>query len=298
MGLNQLTIKDRKLFNRFLNLKKHNLSVYAFENIYIWKKLFSIEWTVIRDSLCIFFKDRMGSFLYLNPLGEETKPEVIEKVFRLLNEFNKNKEVSRIENIEDTDTAFYHHLGFECRMKSSDYLCLRSQLTNLEGTKFKSKRACFNYFIKHYEPEYLPFSESHREGCLKLYHLWMQERKAKHQDALYQGMLADSWTCLKLLLDDYPHLDLIGRVVRVAQEIKGFSFGFQLNKDTFCILYEVTDLSIKGLAQFIFRELCRELTGYKYINIMDDSGLENLKKVKLSYHPFKLIPAYIVKKKR
>jgi hypothetical protein len=63
---------------------------------------------------------------------------------------------------------------------------------------------------------------------------------------------------------------------------------YEINKDTFCILYEITDLSVKGLAQFIFKEFATELTGYKYINIMDDSGLENLKKVKLSYQPEKL----------
>jgi uncharacterized protein len=64
--------------------------------------------------------------------------------------------------------------------------------------------------------------------------------------------------------------------------------------NTFCILYEITDLGIKGLAQFIFRRFSQELKGYKYINIMDDSGLENLRKTKLAYKPTRLIPAYIV----
>ena len=32
---------------------------------------------------------------------------------------------------------------------------------------------------------------------------------------------------------------------------------------------------------------------YEYVNIMDDSGLENLKAVKESYHPLRLVPAYI-----
>jgi len=41
---------------------------------------------------------------------------------------------------------------------------------------------------------------------------------------------------------------------------------------------------------------CRDLEPCKYINLMDDSGLENLKKVKLSYHPLKIIPAYIARK--
>jgi uncharacterized protein len=70
-----------------------------------------------------------------------------------------------------------------------------------------------------------------------------------------------------------------------------------LDKDTFCILYEITDLTIKGLSQFIFRQFCSELKDYRYINVMDDSGLENLKRVKLSYRPLKVIPAYIVKRK-
>lgn len=92
------------------------------------------------------------------------------------------------------------------------------------------------------------------------------------------------------------NLNCIGRIVKVDKEIRAFSFGFKLNAQTFCILYEITDLQVKGLAQFIFREFCREMADYKYINIMDDSGLENLKQVKLSYHPIKLVPAYIVQR--
>ena len=81
--------------------------------------------------------------------------------------------------------------------------------------------------------------------------------------------------------------------MRVEKQIKGFTFGYKLNNDTFCILYEITDLSIKGLAQFIFRRFSAELKDYSYINIMDDSGLDNLRKVKLSYKPKRLVSAYI-----
>ncbi len=101
---------------------------------------------------------------------------------------------------------------------------------------------------------------------------------------------------LKVLLNNYRGLRLAGRIVRIDKEIKAFSFGFELNPEAFCILYEITDLSIKGLAQFIFRRFCAELKDYRFINIMDDSGLENLKKVKLSYKPIRLIPAYIIKR--
>jgi len=296
MNPNKLSLKDKKIFAKYLSLARHQLSVYAFENIYIWKELFDIYWIRIQDNLCVFFKDKIGCFLYLPPLGEKIRAEPIEKVFKIMDKFNHNPEVSRIENVEEKDTTFYRHLGYACQDKYPEYLCARAEQVELKGNRFKSKRACFNYFIKHYKFEYLPFSLRQRSECLKLYNRWMRQRKSKNQDPIYQGMLGDSEVCLRVLLDGYSGLKIVGRVVRVDGEIRAFSFGYRLNSETFCILYEITDLSIKGLAQFIFRQFCRELKDYKYINIMDDSGLENLKKVKLSYHPVKLVPAYIVKR--
>jgi len=292
--LRNLSLRDKAVFARHLSQERHELSVYAFANIYIWKALFCIQWAVIEDSLCVFFKDKIGCFLYLAPLGKKN-PEVIKKAFAITDSFNKNKEISRIENVEEKDVPFYRNLGLWCKEKSCDYLCERSDLAKLQGDKFKSKRACYNYFVKHYDFEYLPFSLKYGDDCLKLYNRWMRERK--NADPIYQGMLADSKRCLGTGLPDYKGLDLVGRIVKVDNKIKGFTFGYKLNSNTFCILYEITDLSIKGLAQFIFREFCRELKDYKYINIMDDSGLENLKKVKLSYRPLKLIPAYIASRK-
>jgi len=297
MKLNELSTKDKNLFDKFLNSTRHELSVYSFQNIYIWKGLFDISWAIIEDSLCVFFKDKIGCFLYLAPLAGKTNPSVIEKVFKIMDSQNYNREVSRIENAEEKDLSFYLDLGYNCKNKSGDYICRRVGLAKLEGNKFKAKRACYNYFVKHNKFEYLPFSSKYKDECLGLYKLWMSQRKIKSQDRLYRGMLEDSLNCLNILLDNYLALDVTGRIVKIEQETRAFTFGFRLDKHTFCILYEITDLSIKGLAQFIFRRFCAELKDYRQINIMDDSGLENLKKVKLSYQPIRLVPAYIITRK-
>ncbi len=297
MKLKQISLKDKAVFDKYLNLRRHELSVYAFENIYIWKALCDVEWCLIRKSLCIFLRDGLGSFLYLPPLSPEKDPEVIEEVFKILNKLNKNKNASRIENIEEKDISFYEKSGYSCNQKSSDYLCLRADLANLRGNKFKSKRASFNYFVKNQSFEYLPFALQDKRGCLELYDGWMMQRSSLTKDRVYLGMLEDSKHCFKLMLDAYRNLNLAGRVVKINNEIRAFTFGFPLNNNTFCILYEITDLSVKGLAQFIFAKFSSELKEYKYINIMDDSGLENLKKVKLSYHPVRLVPGYIATQK-
>lgn len=293
MKLKKISLDDKAVFNKYLGLERHELACFAFENIYIWKALFNIEWSIIKDSLCVFFSDKFGSFLYLPPLSVKNNPAAVARVFEILRKSNKIKDMCRIENIEETDLSFYEALGYDCKYKSYDYLCLSTSLANLPGDKFKSKRASHNYFVKHYTFEYLPFSSKEKARCLKLYDHWMCQRKGQSQDKIYLGMLEDSRRSFKEMLDSYSGLNLTGRIVKMGEEIKGMTFGFKLNSDTFCILYEMTDLSVKGLAQFIFAQFSKDLQEYKYINIMDDSGLENLKKVKLSYHPVKFIPAYI-----
>lgn len=296
MEFKTLTLADKKLFDEFLKREEHELCVYAFENIYIWKGLFDIEWAVIGGCLCIFFKDRFGMFLYLPPLGSNNSIEAAREAFKIMDAFNKNKEVSRIENLEGPLMETYKINGYTCAPKSNDYVCLRQGISALRGNKFKSQRASRNYFLKHNEFNCLAFGMRHRDECLNLYDSWMGMRKEANADHIYQGMMLDSRNSLKSALVNYRGLDLKGMVVKVGSKIKGFTIGYGINKETFCILYEITDLSIKGLAQFIFAKFCQELKSYKYINIMDDSGLLNLKKVKLSYHPERLIPAYIAKK--
>ena len=296
MKLNKLSLKDKAIFSGYPREHKHELSAYSFENIYIWKNLYDIRWGIEDNSLCIFFLDNLGAFLYLPPLGKRNSLAAIKAVFEIMDSYNVNKDVSRIENIEEKDRQFFLDAGYLCKIKPCDYLYLRSSLAGLRGDKFKTKRACYNYFVKHNAFAYLPFASKDISGCLELYNCWAMQRRQQNQDHLYQGMIDDSLKCLKLLLKDCRSLDITARIVKIDNEIKAFTFGYKLNQSTFCILYEITDLTIKGLAQFIFRVFCEELKDHKYINIMDDSGLENLKKVKLSYHPAKLIPAYIAKR--
>lgn len=292
MKLNKLSLKDRPVFEKYLNLRKHELSVYAFENIYIWLSHFDIEWAVSEGSLCVFFKDKLNAFLYLPPLGGRVKPRTIQSCFEIMGNFNKNPEASRIENIEGQELKFYQGLGFDLRKKSQDYLCLREDIAFLRGNKLKSQRASFNYFSKNYRFELLPLSSGNFNSCIELYGEWSRQRLEVYRENFYKYMLEDSRRTLEFSLKNFEALNFSGAVVAVDGAIKGFTLGFRLNKETFCVLFEITDLSVKGLAQFIFSQFCRSLEGFKFVNIMDDSGLANLKKVKLAYKPSKLVTAY------
>jgi len=292
--LRKLTLKDQKLFDRHLALSPHELAAFSFANIYIWRSIYDIKWEIIENCLCVFFQDKIGSFMYLPPLAKERQPKVAREAFAIMDRINKNKDISRIENIQQDDLEYYCALGYLAHEKYPDYLCLKDDLAGLMGNKYKSQRASYNYFIKHYDFDWRKLIPIDVPDLLSLFNSWIKQRKAFSSDNIYCGMLEDSRKVIKEALVNYKQLNLEGIVVKVDKKIKAFSFGYRLNNDTFCILYEITDLSIKGLAQFIFRKFSQELKGYKYINIMDDSGLENLRKTKLSYKPARLIPAYIV----
>ena len=297
MKLKKLALADKGLFRRFLRAESHELSVYSFENIFIWKGLFEISWGISSGNLCVFFKDKIGSFMYLPPLGRGNKAKSLLEAFALMGRVNENEDICRVENIEEKGLGWFKEKGFSCYEKPPEYLCLRQRLADLKGDNYKSKRAACNYFEKNYSFECTPYADKYKKGCLKLYEAWVKQRSSPDRGALYKGMLSDARVCLKSLLDNFSGLNLKGITVIIGKEIKAFTFGFEINRESFCVLFEVADLSLKGIAQLIFREFCRQLKGYKYINIMDDSGLENLKRVKLSYHPFKPVPGYVATKK-
>lgn len=296
MRLKELDISDRGIFEKFLGLEQHRLSVYHFSNIFIWKRLFKIFYTVIDGCLCVFFKDNCGCFMYLPVLGKRKDPGLLKDCFAIMDKLNTNKDISRIENVECQDLPIYQKQSYKYSTKTADYVCKRDDLVLLQGSRFKSKRNLRNYFVKNYDFDFRPFTTKDTGPCLDLYRRWAQNRRRKFSDRVYQGMLEDSFLCQKQALAHFKDLGLLGYVLKTGDNIAGYTFGFSLSSEIFCVLFEICDLSYKGAPQFIFSEFCRKIPGYKYINIMDDSGLQNLQAVKLSFHPDELIANFVIRR--
>ncbi|MFH1202457.1 MAG: phosphatidylglycerol lysyltransferase domain-containing protein [Candidatus Omnitrophota bacterium] len=291
--LNRLSLKDKPWIDKYSSIKAHELSSYKFPSLYIWQKHFKFLYRVINDNLCIFARDKIGAFMYLPPLGGRVLEKTIFECFKIMDSLNVSPNVSRIENIEKNDLPFYKAMGLKIISKDSEYLCKRSELTGLPGKRFKSKRALVNYFLKNYRFSFEDFRPGFKDECLRLYKRWKKERLSKYKDPVYKAMIEDNLYTHTTAMDYFSKLGLEGKVIKIDGKIYGYTLGYALNKEIFCILFEITDLKIKGISQFIFREFCARLDGYDYINIMDDSGLMNLRKTKLSYHPFREIESFI-----
>ena len=300
MQLHPLTLNDKPIFDEYAHRTRPQLSNYAFAPLYVWKEHFQFYWARLAEYLCIFAKQGEDYFMPILPMPcdpeKRTYRNVIRTAYQFMLESNRNPHIARIENVPQELRTFFQEIGFRAALKETEYLYETTALNALSGNRFKRKRNAYNAFIERYpSAEFRPYCTADREACLALHEAWYTARAAKCEDAVYCAMLEDSRSAHRIAIGHAETLGLLGRIVRIGEEISGYTFGYPLNADTFCVLFEITDLEIKGLAQFIYREFCKELVDtYRWVNAMDDSGLENLERVKRSYHPIRLIPSYNV----
>ena len=301
--MTQDLFSKKKMIDEFLTGKVHHHSSFSFVNIFIWSDFFDFRFETIQGYLCIFAAHEPGCFLYLPPLKKETDGNflpVVEECFKIMREHNRSQSMSRIENVEASSLDLFPAERFSSFQKSYEYCYFKKDLIHLKGNVFKSKRNAFNHFGKNYPCEFLPFSPQMLPECLSLYDQWSQNRLHRSTEEVYHHMIQENRGVHEKAMCHSRELGLTGRVVLVKGKIAGYSFGFPLNREMFCILFEITQLGFSGLSVFLFSKFCEEpqLEGYKFINAMDDFGMKNMEASKMSFRPSVLTPSYAVTERR
>ena len=263
------------------------LSSHSFVSLFTWKDFFEFGFKVIDDALCIFATHEAGTFLYLPPLAKDLSPAVIDTCFADMHERNQGRGVSRIENLDERLLPLFPTEKFFPYCKGYEYYYYRQDLAALAGNDYKSKRSSYNHFCKNYWSAYRPYSPEMQKKCLELYDAWSNRRKEIDPDPVAVQMLEENRSVHRLVMEHDEALEIVGRVVEVDGELKAYTFGYRLNDQTFCVVLEIADWSVQGLAVYIFREFCAdvELKKYKFINVMDDFAMDEVKQTKLSFKP-------------
>ncbi len=289
-------LKQKDLFRKYFSPQVFPLSSHSFVSLFIWQDFFKFELKTIEDCLCIFARDRAGVFMYMPPLGKKISRDVIKKCFEDMQKENRASKLTRIENVGKTVLSKFPTKYFSRSLKTNEYIYRRQDIAEFKGNLYKSQRSSYNQAVKNYQPRFLAYQPSMIEGCLDLYKHWADSRRRKYKDDMYGFMIEDNLKVHLLALKYFKELDLVGRVVVIKEKIAGYTFGYELAKECFCVLFEIVDLDVKGLSAYIFREFCRDnaLKPYKFVNAMDDLGQLNLKQTKMAFHPYKLIPSYTI----
>lgn len=289
-----MCLQYKPLFDSYAAKTARPLSVYHFSSIYAWSDHFDLRFEEIRGQLCVFACQGKDSFLYLPPLGESIDPEVYRECFKRMG----RRPIARVENIVDYQIAALGGSGYNAYQKSCEYVYRTKDIADLCGTAYKSKRHDVNLVGKsHPQARFREFTREDIAGCRGLYQRWADGRKAKNSDAVYVQMLEENALVHAKLMDKAAQLALVGRVVDIDGKIAGYTFGCALNDDTFCVVLEIADNDIAGLAAFTFNHFCRDkaVRDFTWINAMDDFGMPNVAKAKASYHPARTIAVYNIK---
>ncbi len=297
------------MIDEFLTGIAYHHSSFSFVNIFIWSDFFDFRFEIINDYLCVFATHELGCFLYLPPFKKYAEGKffarkkmgknfllTVEECFKIMRKENRSPSVSRIENVTLRESELFGVDQFSFFQKSYEYCYFKEDLINLKGNALKSKRGAFNHFVKSYPCEFLPFSQEMILECLSLYDQWSKNRLERSTDEVYNHMIQENRSVHEKAMRYYRDLGLIGRVVLVKGKIVGYSFGFPLNSQTFCILFEITQLGFFGLSVFLFSKFCEDpqLEGYEFINAMDDFGMKNMEAAKMSFRPSVLLPSYVI----
>jgi hypothetical protein len=312
------TLESKVVLEKYLSKLEVDLSDYTFAANYIWLANSSGFYAIINKCFCLFAMSGGELTMLLPPIGKKKQiSDAILECFEIMNANNSSPYFSRIDYVQgamveefahttdDADSMFVMMENYVIEKKLVDYVYEVDSLINLRGNSYHTKRTEINKFTKSYPDHTLELLdvEKHKDEIVNLFNKWVSDRvkymPREEADAFLEGIHQERHA-IKHMLKHYEQLGLIGLVIYIDGELKGFTVGEQINSDTATVIIEKTDFEILGCAQYIFREftkILKEHYGATYINVGDDMGFENLRKVKMSYRPFKLVPKYTIYQK-
>jgi uncharacterized protein len=271
------------------------LAAYSPVYHYVWNGLLAYWWMELQGTFCLFAQSPDGWFMPLPPVGAGSIDASLSDAMGLLRRWNGDSPVSRIENVPSQLGAELEKLGYRLTPKEPDYLYRATDLAALGGDRYKSQRALCNRFEREQSFEMDSYQVKDRQDCRALLQNWSRQKQTEGLEALGVMLLADAVSAHEIIWSQASALRVTGRVVRIQGRLCAYTFGYWLTSATFCVLLEVTDRALPGLAQYLFREICRTAVaeGAEYINAMDDAGLPGLRASKQAYHPALLIPNFV-----
>jgi ribosomal protein S18 acetylase RimI-like enzyme len=242
---------------------------------------------------------------------------------------------SRVEYASEELLARFDRAGMHARPMGADYLYDVNRMIDLAGGDLASKRQAKNRFIRNYPFRVEAYSrERHLADCMQLLDTWKIHQDAQHLEEPDSNALkrAKESVATALCLETAEVLGLKGMVVYVKEasgaedpsspsslspepssslslraegrtlnpegySLKAFTFGEFLGPNQSSITIEKTDLAVKGLAQFIFSDFCRQYWAHvPLVNVGDDWGLETLAWTKQSYRPVKMLRKFVLRR--
>lgn len=278
----KISLADKELFESYFSKHPQETSELTFTNFFIWRDCDLSEVTSVNGNICVVARPDNEPPYFFEPLGEDRIEETIETCLSHVPRFSRVTEKFAKAHFEGKS-----RYRIEPVRDHFDYIYRTEDMIALKGKKYDGKRNKIKRLLKNNIPIYQKLTADTAPDCLKLLDKWIRSKKP--------GTCIDG--PIREALNNLSGLSVEGAVIKINGKVEAFTIGEMLNRDTAVIYIEVANPDIDGLSQHINHQFCRnEWAHFTYINREQDMGDGGLRKAKMSYHPFKLIPKYDVVK--
>ncbi len=271
----QPTMEDFDWLKTILTEAQPMSCEYALSNLIGWSTHYGAQIAKVED--CLVAKIQKNE-VFGFPKGKNWKAALIS----LRNEYDYPSFYGlTVEEREKLESVFPSEYAFYPSRNSFDYIYRVSDLANLAGKKYHSKRNHISYFKKNYEWSYEKMTEDNLNECIRMNEKWYENNVDKDPE----GIAAER-QALNLCFNNFNKFGFVGGVLRVNGEVVAFTFGEELNKNTFVTHFEKAYAEIRGAYPMINNQFAlNTIYDYEFVNREDDIGSEGLRKAKLSYYP-------------
>lgn len=290
-----ITLEDKEVITSItMNSERKNCDL-SFSNLCSWRFMYGTQFAIV-DGFLLFKFHIDEKLAYMMPVGEGDLKKILEN---LLEDAQKEEQPFLLYGVcnnmkEEIENLMPGKFVFSSSRDYVDYVYLRTDLAELKGKKFQSKRNHVNKFYKTYtDYEYAPITVNRISECLRLEEEWCRANNCGQQNGL-----GNERKSLTYALNHFDELGLTGGILYVNGKIAAFTFGMPINQETFGIHVEKADTQIEGAYNIINQEFARHIPEqYIYLNREEDLGIEGLRKAKLSYQPAILLEKNIARLK-
>jgi hypothetical protein len=284
------TIAAKRTFDRYAQSIPAPLSDYTFANNLIWLSQKSGFYQIIEDCFCLFSLNGHCLTMLLPPLGSPTRQKsALAACFEIMDRYNPSPYLSTVEFVYRDFAQLLDAEQWLTERSLPDYIYRTEDLIELKGNAYKSKRSEINQFRRSYPNHRMEvLGPQHWGGIRALIDTWLRNRlKYLSAEAIadFFYTVEQERQAIERALEHYDTLRLAGLCLIINGRLEGFTFGDRITADVGNVLVEKTNFAIPGSAQYLFREFAKGFANCTYINVGDDLGLENLRRVKMSYRP-------------
>jgi len=300
MTLNEITINDKDLIDRYLKLQCIESSEFTFTNLFMWRKSYDIKYAIVGDLICFLPKHiginggnpsvRSASF----PVGDVSRADnvraAVDEILRYFEETNQPPIIRLCseESVELLHQLFPGKFTITEDVNMFDYIYSIPELISLSGKKFHQKRNHINKFKSLYEFEYRKVDRENLNDCVELFGRWCKSCEEKDVD------VSEGAEAFGEFVTNYDSLNVRGGGIYVGGKLVAFSFGEPLCQHTISIHFEVADTEYHGAFPMINQQfLENEWSEYQFVNREEDMGLEGLRRAKRSYNPIRMTKKFV-----